>query len=61
LRLTIFGASGRTGKPLVEQALNAGHEVTAFVRDPSKLTTKHGHLKVIRGDATDLAAVEPGG
>jgi putative NADH-flavin reductase len=38
MKLTIFGATGGTGKCLVEQALSAGHEVTAVVRDPARLT-----------------------
>ena len=37
MRLTVFGASGGTGRRLVEQALAAGHEVTAVVRDPARL------------------------
>ena len=48
--LTVFGASGRTGVPLVGQALEAGHEVTAFVRDRSKLPVEHENLTVIEGD-----------
>ena len=36
-RLLILGATGGTGRELVVQALAAGHEVTAFVRDPAKL------------------------
>ena len=39
MKLAIFGATGGTGKRLVEQALAAGNQVVAFVRDPSKLTT----------------------
>ena len=38
MRLTIFGATGGTGTALVEQALAAGHHVTAVVRDPSRLS-----------------------
>jgi putative NADH-flavin reductase len=37
MRLTVFGASGGTGRRLVEQALAAGHTVTAVVRDPARL------------------------
>jgi len=33
MRVTVFGASGRTGRPVVGQALDRGHEVVAFVRD----------------------------
>ncbi len=37
MKITIFGATGGTGTCLVEQALAAGHEVTAVVRDPARL------------------------
>lgn len=57
MKLTIFGASGRTGRVLVDQALAAGHAVTAFVRDPAKLPVKHDRLTAVQGDATDPAAV----
>ena len=57
MKLTIFGASGRTGKPLVEQALAEGHRVTAFVRDPSKIAVNNERLSVIEGDVGDYAAV----
>ncbi len=58
MRILVFGASGRVGRPLVEQALEAGHEVTAFVRDPARLPVEHGRLRVVKGDVTDAAAVE---
>jgi putative NADH-flavin reductase len=58
MKLTIFGASGRTGKPLVEQALAAGYDVTAFVRDPAKLGITHERLTVMQGNAMDAADVE---
>lgn len=37
MKLTIFGATGGTGTCLTEQALAAGHSVTAVVRDPARL------------------------
>lgn len=58
MRVAIFGASGRTGRPLLDQALAAGHEVRVLVRDPSKLTIGHGRLAVIRGDVLDAEAVD---
>ena len=58
MRVAIFGASGRMGRPLVEQALAAGHEVTALVRDSSKLPMTHERLAVVRGDVLDAAKVE---
>ena len=57
MRIVVFGASGRTGKPLVEQALAAGHEVTAFVRDPSKFGMKHERLTIAKGDVKGYAEV----
>ncbi len=57
MNLLIFGATGPTGLRLVEQALEAGHQVTAFVRDPSRLTVSHSALRTISGDITDAAAV----
>ena len=58
MRVAIFGASGRTGRPLVEQALARGYEVRALVRDPPKLQVRHERLVVIRGDVLDVARVE---
>src|SRR5918995_1657710 len=53
MRLVIFGATGGTGRRLVERAIAEGHEVTAFVRNPSRMTARHQRLKVIVGDAFD--------
>ena len=58
MRLTVFGASSSTGKHLVEKALQTGHEVTGFVRDESKLRSRHERLKIVCGDALDLVHVE---
>lgn len=57
MKLAIFGASGRTGRQLVRQALERGHAVRAFVRTPSKLDLKHAQLEIVRGDVQDADAV----
>ena len=57
MKIVIFGASGRTGLPLVQQALAAGHQVVAFVRDPSKLGSAHQNLTVVQGDVMSATAV----
>ncbi len=50
MKIAIFGASGKTGILLVYQALNQGHIVTAFARQPTKVTIQHKNLHVIQGD-----------
>ncbi|HLF88268.1 MAG TPA: NAD(P)H-binding protein [Anaerolineales bacterium] len=57
MKLTIFGATGRTGRYLVEQALDAGHNVTAYVRNPAKLRYKHENLHVVQGEITEVGKV----
>ena len=57
MRLVIFGPTGGTGRRLVERAIAEGHEVTAFVRDPSRITARHERLDVVVGDAFDPGRV----
>jgi hypothetical protein len=58
LSVLIFGATGRTGHHLVEQALAAGHTVTAFAREPRKLSITHPSLHLLQGDALEPEAVD---
>lgn len=58
MKLAIFGAAGRTGIPLVQQALEGGNDVVALVRTPSKLSIKNERLTMVQGDAAHLADVE---
>jgi putative NADH-flavin reductase len=57
MKLSVLGAAGATGIPLVEQALAAGHIVTALVRSGQELTITSPNLHVVEGDATDHVAV----
>lgn len=50
MRLLILGASGGTGRLLVGQALDAGHAVTALVREPARLVLSHPSLRLVIGD-----------
>lgn len=59
MKLIIFGATGSIGRELVKQALEDGHTVTAFVRNPAKLAVKHNNLKVVPGDVLNFSSVEP--
>lgn len=58
MRLLVVGASGRTGRLLVAQALGHGHDVTAFVRDSTDAAPRE-RLRVMVGDASDPAALAP--
>src|SRR3989441_8739003 len=55
MKLVVLGATGRTGRLVVEQALAAGHTVVALVRSPEKLTTGNPNLRVLTGEATDTS------
>ena len=57
MNLLVLGATGRTGRLVVEQALAAGHTVTALVRSPEKLTMGSSNLRVVTGKATDASDV----
>ena len=56
MRILVFGAAGRTGRQVVEQALSHGNEVTAFIR-ATQLSTEHPALEVVRGDVLDFESV----
>ena len=58
MRVLVLGATGATGRHLVEQALAQDHHVTALARSPSKLETHSPSLTVVQGDVTDRDAVE---
>ena len=58
MKLIIFGSTGLTGRQVVTQALEQGHDVTAFARSPEKLDQKHEKLQVIKGNVLDFSSVE---
>ena len=53
MKLFVIGATGRTGREVVQQALARGHEVTAFVRSPDTVTLTNARLTALKGDAMD--------
>jgi putative NADH-flavin reductase len=58
MKVLIFGASGETGRLLINSGLQQKHGITAFVRHPSKLGIHHENLSVVRGDVSDYHNVE---
>lgn len=58
LNIIVFGATGKTGHHIVSGALKNGHMVTAFVRDPSKLSITHPNLHIQTGEITNYEDVD---
>ena len=58
MKVLVFGATGSVGSQLADQALEQGHEVSAFVRDPAALELTNPRLSVIQGNVLDYSAVE---
>jgi putative NADH-flavin reductase len=56
MNVLVFGATGPLGCRVVEAALSAGHQVTAFVRTPGRLGPRPG-LREVTGDVLDAKAV----
>lgn len=58
MNVTIFGATGTSGLLTVEKALSAGHHVTVFARNTSKITRNHPLLSCIEGELTDFDKID---
>lgn len=57
MKIVIFGATGTIGTHVVQQALEQGHEVTAFTRNPARVLHQHERLRVAQGDVMDPSDV----
>lgn len=58
MRIAVFGATGGTGRQVVQQAIAAGDQVVALVRDPAKLPIENANLSLVAGNVLDVAKVE---
>lgn len=58
MKLVIFGATGKTGRQLVVQALQRGHTLTAVVRRPEAVDLHHDRLEVVHGTFNDQTGIE---
>ncbi|MDX6683520.1 MAG: hypothetical protein QOG94_3559 [Solirubrobacteraceae bacterium] len=59
MKIAVIGATGRTGAKVVTAALEAGHELTAIVRDPSTApAADHERLRLLTGDVRDVRSLE---
>jgi putative NADH-flavin reductase len=50
MKIAIIGASGQIGAFIRDEALARGHQVTAIVRHPEKITVRDPHLTVVKAD-----------
>ncbi len=53
MKVTLFGATGKTGRYLVDEALKRGIEVAVFARSSS--TYENSKVRIVRGEPTDTA------
>jgi putative NADH-flavin reductase len=56
-RVLVLGATGGTGRRVLEQAAGTGREITVLVRDPVKLPKTVGPLRVLTADILRDAGV----
>jgi nucleoside-diphosphate-sugar epimerase len=57
MKICVFGSTGKTGLHILRAALESGHQVTAFARNPAKIPFTHKSLRVVQGDALDAGSV----
>jgi putative NADH-flavin reductase len=58
MKLLLIGATQGVGFELLQQALQAGHEVTLIARHPENLEVNHENLTVVKGGILDKSIVE---
>ena len=57
LRILVYGATGKVGTHVVDEALERGHVVTAVSRDPSRIQQQHDNLSAVVGDLLDSISI----
>ena len=57
LDIVVYGATGKVGVHVVQEALDRGHRVTAVSRKPAQITKQHANLSVVKGDLLDKTSV----
>ena len=58
MKIAVFGATGGAGRQVVEQALAAGHQISALARNPAKLALTDDNLTIVAGNVLDAIEVE---
>ncbi|MBT8267915.1 MAG: NAD(P)H-binding protein, partial [Bacteroidia bacterium] len=50
MKLLIIGGTGKTGRQLIKQGLEQGHDLTVLVRQPGKVKVQHPQLRILQGN-----------
>ena len=57
MKIAVFGGTGGTGRLIIEQAMDSGHQITALVRDPARLSEAAKQADIIVGDVLNTEKV----
>ncbi len=57
LKIIVYGATGKVGTHVVDEALARGHTVTAVSREPSSIQQHHPNLSAVKGDLLDSDSI----
>jgi len=57
MKVVIFGATGFSGKAILDETLKQGYEVTILVRDKTRININHENLTVIKGDVMNAKTI----
>ncbi len=58
MNITIFGGTGASGLHTIKSALDKGHQITVYARNPSKISFQHKNLHLIQGELTDTDKID---
>ena len=57
-KITLIGATARSGREIITQGLEAGYRITGLARSPQKLDIENSNLTLVKGDVRDQASLE---
>lgn len=57
MKIAVFGSTGPSGQLFIKYALEQGHSVNAFARNPSKINLLNNNLEIIKSDLNDIQAI----
>ena len=57
-KIAVIGATARSGRVIIAQALEAGMQVTGLARSPEKLGFEHPNLTLVKGDVRDVESLK---